>query len=623
MLKKIVIGALLALLGCAFAELGGQAGWFGFFEGFYTDAWHCLTGRRYVPEHVVLAVADDATLAGLKDEPLYFWSPHYARAIAVAKRAGARAVGLDYLFSIGIESWFAKLNLPETSLSRTYDAPFRGELAQGGVVLGAFLAPEGDGHVLQLPIPEFFYALPRGPLDVGLLNLITDPDGVVRGFSPALSGGQPKDSGFTFAYQLAREYSREAGDGLAFAESMGDPAAFDKARIGYAGPPGTFTRISLSRFLAEGAQNDPEVAAVKGKVVIIALEHTGLQDIHFTPYARSLPGLPGKMMSGPEVQANIIETVLSGLSPRPLSFPARLALAGLVLGAGAAAFLSLPPWAGAGAAVLLGAAWAGLSYRLFASWLVLPVAGTQMALLGCFLGTLGVRLTGEERKRAQLKQIFGRYVSKEVVKVLLASGKAPDLGGETDRVTVLFMDIRNFTTLSESLGPHQVVEILNAFFSKACEPILTQGGTLDKFIGDAIMAIFGAPVAYPDHERRALRAALAMVQKAQEFRGWMAEHYGGLGLPEFDIGIGVHTGMAVIGNIGTAERTEFTAIGNTVNTASRIEGLTKTLGWRIVASKETFVGAGPGVKTGGHQTTQVKGRREPVEVYEVLGFDEA
>jgi adenylate cyclase len=205
-----------------------------------------------------------------------------------------------------------------------------------------------------------------------------------------------------------------------------------------------------------------------------------------------------------------------------------------------------------------------------------------------------------------------------VVEKLLAAGARPDLGGEAYRVTVLFSDIRNFTTISERLAPGQVVEMLNRYFTGACEPILAAGGTVDKFVGDAIMAVFGAPAAHPDHARRAVEAALGVTAAAREFRDWLAQRFIGMELPEFRIGVGLHTGDAVVGNIGSPKRLEYTAIGDTVNTASRLEGLSKDLGWTIVASLATLEAAGPGVTVGNRCTVTVKGRREPVAVCEIL-----
>jgi class 3 adenylate cyclase len=285
-------------------------------------------------------------------------------------------------------------------------------------------------------------------------------------------------------------------------------------------------------------------------------------------------------------------------------------------------FLKLSVGGGAalGAALLIAVALP--AYFLFQHDWVLPVAEVQTGLAAAFLMTIGLRLTGEERERSRMRQVFGRYVSDEVVKVLLADDRKPDLAGESKVVTVLFSDIRGFTTFSEKLTAHEVVEMLNAYFTRACEPILAEGGTVDKYIGDAVMAVFGSPVAYPDHARRALRAALGMKREAEAFKEWMHKRFPDRGLAEFGIGVGLFTGEAVIGDIGTPKRKEFTAIGDTVNAASRLEGSTKEMKCVVAAPEATVKAAGPGVRTGKVETLTVKGRAEPIRAYEILGIDE-
>jgi adenylate cyclase len=280
----------------------------------------------------------------------------------------------------------------------------------------------------------------------------------------------------------------------------------------------------------------------------------------------------------------------------------------------------LGPWWGLAAAAGFGMAAGAFAFLLFRHYWLLPTANLQVGVILGYIGVLSIRLTGEERERARLRKIFSRYVADEVVEKLLASGKFPDLGGEAFQVTVLFSDIRNFTTISERLEPHKVVEMLNTYFSWACEPILAQGGTVDKFIGDAVMAVFGAPAAYPDHALRALKAALGLAQQAREFQLWMQEHFGDWDLPAFAVGVGLHTGEAIVGNIGSPKRLEYTSIGDTVNASSRLESLTKELGWTIVASRST-IEAAPGVVTGRRDTRTVKGRKEPLEIFEVLGLE--
>jgi adenylate cyclase len=253
----------------------------------------------------------------------------------------------------------------------------------------------------------------------------------------------------------------------------------------------------------------------------------------------------------------------------------------------------------------------------------LAPAATYVLTAGLvLLGVLGWRLTGEERERARLRRLFGRYVSGQVVDALLDSGQRPELGGQSQTVTVLFSDIRNFTTISERLEAKEVVEMLNTYFERACAVLMAEGGSIDKFIGDAVMVEFGSPLPVADHAIRGVRAALALHAVAQEFAGWMAARFPGRDLPPFAVGIGLHSGEAVIGNIGSPTRMEFTAIGDTVNLASRLEGMTKQLGCAILASEQTIAAAGPAVRCGCSEVISVKGREAPVRVHEVLKVEE-
>ena len=256
----------------------------------------------------------------------------------------------------------------------------------------------------------------------------------------------------------------------------------------------------------------------------------------------------------------------------------------------------------------------------FQKFMLFPAAHLQLGLLSGFVMALGTRLTREEREKARIRNMFAGYVSDDVVNMLISSGQKLDMGGQSMHISVLFSDIRNFTTITEKLSAHETVEFLNVYFERVINVIRAEGGRIDKFIGDAVMAEFGVPYAFPDHAARALRAAVAMRNIAEDFKNWMHNRFPDLDLPEFGIGIGIHTGDAVVGNLGSAHRMEFTAIGDTVNVASRLESETKNLRYVIVASAQTVHAAGAGVVTGRHETIAVKGRSEPVEVYEVIDF---
>jgi adenylate cyclase len=599
-----------------------RAGWIDPLEDVYYDYWHQFAGKRRDATNTAVIAIDDETLDLLKEDPLAFWAPYWAIAMETARKAGVKAMGLDFIYTVSAESWLKKLNLPESEVSRNYDSPLRAELATGTIVLITHIVEGADGNAkLLAPPQDQLLLLPHQFGDTGVANLLPDSDKLVRHFYPVFIPDDP--SGLAFGAQLAL---RAAGlNPAADRWTLGGEQLtrdFRLRRIGYVGPPGTILTVSMSKLLKPDALSDPQVRALKGRVAVIAANNAGTSDRHFTPYSRLVPGRDVDQMIGGEIHANIIETLLTGRYPH--SLPAWIEW-GYVLGVIAIVvfyYLKLHPLRGAFVGLGIGFLCMLPAYYMFLHDWVLPVGSVQVALTIAFLSTLGLRLTGEERQRAKLREQFGRYVSDDVVTVL-TEGERPDLSGEEVEVTVLFSDIRNFTTISEKLSAHEVVEMLNAYFSRTCEPILAQGGMVNKYIGDAVMAIFGSPVRHRDHARRALAAGLGMKREADDFRAWMKQRFPDRGLPEFGIGIGMHTGVAVIGDIGSVKRTEFTAIGDTVNAASRLEGVTKDMKCVLVASAQTVSAAGPGVRTGRRETVTVKGRHEPIEVLEILGLDGA
>ena len=623
---KAIYKQFLRWLGVAAAASGVAVGlartdWHRSLENVYYDYWHVVSGVRYEPQHTVFITVDDATLVAYKDDPLAFWAPYWAQAINVLRQAGVKVVGLDFIYMVSAESWLGKLKLPDSRISREYDTPFRAALSAGNTILITHLVelPDGNLDLLQPP-PDQRFLLPGGNNDLGIANLHPDTDKHVRGFYPVMIA-DPAFPGLSFNMQLALRAA-----GLDASQAQWDIGGVTLKRelrrypIAYAGPPGTIPTLSMNALLKPDALSDPRVQALKGKVAIIAANNAGTSDRHFTPYSR---GANADQMAGGEIHANIVETILGGRYPRRLSIPLELAYVSILLALVTWLFLKFS--VGGGAALLPALLLAVIPPGYFAfmhDW-VLPVAELQGGIAGAYLMTIGLRLTGEERERTRMRQMFGRYVSDEVVKVLLADERRPDLAGEAKVVTVLFSDIRGFTTFSEKLSAHEVVEMLNAYFTRVCEPILANGGTVDKYIGDAVMAVFGSPVTQSDHARRAVRAAVGMAREADGFKEWMSKRFPDRGLAEFRIGVGLFSGEAIIGDIGTPKRKEFTAIGDTVNAASRLEGATKEMKCVVAAAESTIQAAGPGIRTGKMETLTVKGRAEPIRAYEVLGIEDS
>ncbi|MBI4985293.1 MAG: adenylate/guanylate cyclase domain-containing protein [Rhodocyclales bacterium] len=599
-------------------------GWLAPLENLYYDSWHLLAGKRQDARYSAVVAVDDTTLSELKDDPLAFWQPHFAKAMETLTLAGVKAIGLDFIYTVSAEAWLRKLNLPDSDISRNYDSPFRAQLAAGNKILITQLIelPSGELEPL-LPPPDHLMLLPQGLNDLGIANLYPDGDKIVRHFAPVVIP-DPQFPGIGFSTQLA---FRAAGvDPTADAWDVAGEHFVRERKfrpIGYIGPPGTVPRVSMGKLLKPDALDDPEVQALKGRVVIIAADNSGTQDFHFSPYSRQLFGFGGEPMIGGEIHTHIIETILSGISPHPVPNTLQYPIALLLIGACTVVFLRLHPAKGAAFGMAAVVVTLVPVYLLFLQYRLLDIANIHAGISVAFLSTLGLRLTGEERKRRQVSAMFGQYVSDVVVdRILSGGGGIPKMGGETVEVTVLFSDIRNFTTISEKLDAQEVVEMLNTYFEQACEPILAQGGMVNKFIGDAIMAVFGSPVHYDDHARRALVASVEIVRVAHEFRAWMEQRFPGRDLPPFGIGIGVHTGQAVMGDIGSTKRREFTAIGDTVNVASRLEGVTKEFGCVLVASGETVKHAGPGVDTGKTDSVHVKGKADAVEVIEIRGVSD-
>ena len=223
------------------------------------------------------------------------------------------------------------------------------------------------------------------------------------------------------------------------------------------------------------------------------------------------------------------------------------------------------------------------------------------------------------RERETVKRAFSGYISRQMLELITSKGEIPALKGERRRVTVLFADIRDFTAIAEGMRPEEVVELLSEFFSHMVDVILRNQGTIDKFLGDGMMVIFGAPVDDPNQEEHAVRAALEMQRELAQ----LAAQWEQQGRRSFKMGIGINSGSAVVGNIGSLEHMEYTAIGDTVNLAARLETATKELGVEIVVSEQTHDAVRPLFIWRATGAVSVKGRAEAVTTYAVEGLNEA
>ncbi|MCX7032354.1 MAG: adenylate/guanylate cyclase domain-containing protein [Arenimonas sp.] len=368
--------------------------------------------------------------------------------------------------------------------------------------------------------------------------------------------------------------------------------------------------IAYSDLLHDLGQENPVIApTLAGHIVVVGATAPGLNDMRPTPL--------GAQTQGVLVITTALANLRAGdwLRDLPARWPLALVMSGLL----AAAFrrrrspFFIGVALGAASVVMLAAAYFALRLDYW-----LPV-GAALMLAWTAFGLFTVQAQWlDRREREATVGIFGRFLDPRVVQTLVDAGElSRDSKPEAREITILFSDIRGFTSLSETRSPEQVVDLLNRYFTRQVEVIFRHGGTLDKFIGDAVMAFWNAPTDTPGHAEKAVAAAIEMTRALDDFKRELQARNEGLG--DFDVGIGLHTGPAVVGFLGSDTRMEYTAIGDTVNLGSRIESATKGVA-RVLVSGATRSACGPETRFHFVHRGQfhVKGREQPVDLYEPL-----
>jgi adenylate cyclase len=347
-------------------------------------------------------------------------------------------------------------------------------------------------------------------------------------------------------------------------------------------------------------------ARFKDKVVMIGTTAPGLHDLVPVPFSQ------GKM-PGMQIHASVLDNVLSGRFMRPAPRPAgALALLACALVAGIG-LLRFGVWPGLAIGAGTAAAFAVAAVTLFEQGMWIRMIEPACAITLAAFGGVSYQYFVEDREKRRVKRLFSRYVSKDVFDQLMSDPSKASLGGARRSMTVLFSDIRGFTTLSEQGAPEAIVQQLNEYFSRMVHVVFENRGTLDKFVGDAVMALFGAPLDDPDHAEHAVQAALAMLRELDQLnRGWAAE-----GRPTLAIGVGVNTGDMVAGNIGSESIMSYTAIGDAVNLGSRLESLNKQYGTSIIISDATRERLRRRYDVRALGDVVVKGKSQPVAIFEV------
>jgi len=348
----------------------------------------------------------------------------------------------------------------------------------------------------------------------------------------------------------------------------------------------------------------------KNKIVVIGTTATALKDIKSTSISENYPGV--------DIQATCINNILNNNYIQKPILLIKIAILSILLLASSGIILFLQPFYSAILVTLIMLGYFEACLFSFTKGYALDVATPQLFILCSLIFGYGYKYFLEGNKKNQIQKIMAKYVSKDIMLDILKNTDDVKLGGKRAEVTVLFADIRGFTTIAETLEPEEVSSILNVYFSEMVPIILKNKGILNKFMGDAFLVIFGAPIENFDHPKLAIKCAVELLSKVKELQEkWVQE-----GKPKIEIGIGINTGIAFVGNIGSEDRLEYTVIGDTVNLASRLESFNKLYSTKLLISSFTYEKVKDLVDTIKINSVKIKGRSELVDIFEVIDFTE-
>lgn len=601
--------------------------------------------RLFMPatldERVAIVDVDEASLAELGQWP---WPRERMAELVeeVLRRQRASVIGFDAVFAEAGRG------------SEESDARFAAALQGRPAVLGYYLTSDRQGRrsgALPAPIAPLLAAQDTPALMLwdgygasiaklasaapqGFFNALVDSDGIVRSVPlvAAVDGGWRESLALAVVRQylyggVAQASSRAlpapalqwAGEppllqGLRLPHTRGGPGqalqvpltASGAALAPYRGPGGA--RGGSFRYYpaADVLRGSLPEGALAGRIVLLGFTAPGLMDLRATPVSAVYPGV--------EVHANLISGMLDGRVPaRPGYAP--VLDAALLLASGLLLALLLPALGVAGALALglgLAAALAALNFWLYAAQgLALPLAAQLFVVMALLMLNLGYGYFIESRARRRLIDLFGTYVPPELVQRMASQPELYTMRAEAREITVMFCDMRGFTSLSETMAPLQLQALLNRIFTRLTQVIREHEGTIDKYMGDCVMAFWGAPLRSSNHAARAVAAALAMHKAMHEIN---AERVC-MGLPALGVGIGINTGVASVGDMGSNVRRAYTAVGDAVNLAARLEAQTRTWGVTILAGDATRAQAEDVAVWQRLDRISVRGRQEEVTIH--------
>jgi adenylate cyclase len=587
-------------------------------DNFILDQFFNLRESVNTGKDIVIVALDTASAKEMGRKSAEWKRTDYAEAIQNLTEAGADIIAIDVLFAL------------PSSNDPTQDETLRKAMENSANVILVSENSEQNGRV---PLEIFR----QQEIGEGFLNLFPDEDGLVRTAPPpsartTTSGDLLIDFPFSLQIALARLYPEGNFD-----VNLKDPRwmklgnlripypqrrGTDGFYINYAGPAGHFPRIPFYKIL----KKEFSAEQVQGRIVLIGNMNPFAQDYYpvpIKPKRKQMKSMKNvqtiemhqmQSMYGVEIHANAIHTILNNrfIVPYPKWIVALLLAifsilaAGVMLGWGKNAFLAT------GFCLLLAAVFVIIQYFEFLSGIYIPGSAIMLSVVAIAAVGLGARQAEEAAEKRRIEQLFGKYVAPSVVQQLVRNRNLVQFNGKKERLTIFFSDIRGFTTMSEQMEPEEVSELLNEYFSRMTKLVFKYGGTLDKFMGDCIMAFFGNPIPYPDHAKRAVTMAIEMMQELETLKKeWSAR-----GKPHsLDVGIGICTGDVIVGNLGSTEFFDYTVVGDTVNLASRLQSNAKRS--QILISTSTYEEVKDFIKAEPMEPLIVKGKSQPVELFVV------
>ncbi len=662
MFRRQLPRALLGLILLA-VFLGHASGWYRVdlisrLDAIIYDARLRFTAPGGVDERIVILDIDEKSLA---EEGRWPWprdrlaqlvdrvfDPYQARLLAfdVVFAEADRSSGIDTLENLAQESLRHDRQFQQEferlRPSLDYDARFARALAERPVVLGYYLGNSGQtsgalpeavlpaGSFGQRPVAVTQWESYGGNLpelqavaaSAGYFNPLVDFDGIFRRV-PLLASyrGDYYEALALAVVRALNDYPpifpgfAEGSDdygGLEWLDLPGDENTLRlpvdgnvAALIPYRGPQGSFPYVSASDLLHGRLPPD----ALAGRIVLVGTSAPGLVDLRATPFAAAYPGV--------EAHANLIAGMLDGALKHKPEYALGVDLVGLCL-AGFIMIFLVPRLSAWRASLLSAALFIALAGSNLAFWrwgnLAMPLAGTLFFILSLYAINMSWGYFFESRSKRQLTHLFGQYVPPDLVEQMSRDPEHYSMAGRRAELSVLFSDIRGFPAISGRLPPEELAALMNLYLGAMTTLIGGERGTLDKYIGDAIMAFWGAPVADAEHAHHAVRAALAMQARLPELNAELARR----GWPALAIGIGINSGQMTVGDMGSPLRQSYTVMGDAVNLASRLEGVTKQYGIGIVIGEATRDLLQDRFLLREIDCIRVKGRQEPLRIYEPL-----